>query len=138
MLGVLASGRTADVIAAVQQAVDRMEGVGWFDVEARFYPAACHGGVIVYPRGHCITPDSPQWRELRHEVESVATAAMVAAAAPFWPVARANRAIGRAQTRAHWPCLPVTTKRRGDQIAIVCNDSVSMADRIMVLVIRYR
>jgi hypothetical protein len=39
--------------------------------------------VLVYPRGHCVTPDTPCWRELQHRVEAVAMAALVAAGAPF-------------------------------------------------------
>ena len=73
----------AEAVEAVRQAVDRMDGAGWIDVEAQSYPPHCQGWVIVYPRGHCITPHSPQGWELQHQVEAVAMAAMVAVGAPF-------------------------------------------------------
>lgn len=60
-----------------------MDGAGWIDVEAFDFPPQCPGWVIVYPLGHCITPDTPYWRELQHEVEVVAMGAMVALGAPF-------------------------------------------------------
>ena len=77
------SDRRAAVVEAVRQAVDRMEGAGWIDVEALSYPLGCQGWVIVHPCGHCRTPDTLHWRELRHQVEAVAMAAVAAARAPF-------------------------------------------------------
>jgi hypothetical protein len=60
-----------------------MEGAGWIDVEAESYPPGAPGWVIVYPRGRCVTPDAPEWGDLRYLVETVATAALIAAGALF-------------------------------------------------------
>ena len=67
------SDREAEATAAVREAVERMEGAGWIDVEAQSYPPELPGWVIVYPRGRCFTPDTPVWRALQHQVETVAT-----------------------------------------------------------------
>jgi hypothetical protein len=64
------SGCKAQAIAAVREAVGRMEGAGSIDVEAESYPPGAAGWVIVYPRGRCVTPDTTGWRELRHRVEN--------------------------------------------------------------------
>jgi len=77
------SERKLKVVAAVREAVAQMKGAGWIDVEAESYPPGTAGWVIVYPRGRCDTPDAPEWRQLRHLVETVATASLIAAGAPF-------------------------------------------------------
>jgi hypothetical protein len=77
------SDRRADAVEAVRVAVEWMNGAGWIDVEAQSNPPSCHGWVIVYPRGHSITPETAEWRALRHRVEAVAMAAMTAAGTPF-------------------------------------------------------
>ena len=72
-----------------------MDGANWIDVEAQSYPPQCNGWVIVYPRGQCITPDTPSWRDLRHRVEEIATAVMVALGAPFLlPISTMRRTVG--------------------------------------------
>jgi hypothetical protein len=77
------SGRKTEAVAAVRQAVEQMAGAGWIDVEAHSYPANLPGWIILYPRGRAAAPDTPAWRELRHTVEVVATAALIGAAVPF-------------------------------------------------------
>jgi hypothetical protein len=77
------SGRKEQAVAAVREAVARIDGAGWIDVEAQSYPPGAAGWAIAYPRGRCVTPDTPGWRELRHRVETVATTALIAAGAPF-------------------------------------------------------
>jgi len=79
------SDRKYKAVAAVREAVARMEVVGWIDVEAQSYPPELPGWVIVYPQGRCVTPDAPEWLELRHLFETVATSALTAAGAPFEP-----------------------------------------------------
>ena len=76
-------GRRADAVAAVRAAVEQMDGAHWIDVEAQNYPPQCSGWLIVYPQGQCITPDSSAWRDLRHRVEQIATAVMIALGTPF-------------------------------------------------------
>jgi hypothetical protein len=77
------SGCKAQAVEAVREAVARMDGAGWIDVKPQRYPAWAPGWVIVYPQGRCVTPDTPEWRELRHRVEAVASTALVAASEPF-------------------------------------------------------
>jgi hypothetical protein len=55
------SGCKAQAAAAVREAVERMDGAGWIDVEAQSYPPDAAGWVIVYPQGRCIAPDTPEW-----------------------------------------------------------------------------
>jgi hypothetical protein len=74
---------SAAAVDAVRRTVARMDGANWIDVEAADYPPSCPGWIIVYPRGNSITPDTLAWRERRHQVEDVAKAALIAAAAPF-------------------------------------------------------
>ncbi len=45
------SDRRDEAVAAVRQAVERMDGAGWIDVEALDYPAHIPGWVILYPVG---------------------------------------------------------------------------------------
>jgi hypothetical protein len=77
------SDRKYKAVVAVREAVGRMEGAHWIDVDAESYPPDAPGWVIVYPRGRCVTPDTPEWWELRHLVETVATSALTVAGAPF-------------------------------------------------------
>jgi hypothetical protein len=77
------SGQKTAAVAAVRQAVEKMAGAGWIDVEAHSYPATLPGWVILYQPGRGAPPDTATWRELRHTVEVVATAALVGAAVPF-------------------------------------------------------
>jgi hypothetical protein len=49
------TGRKAEAVAAVRQAVERMDGAGWIDVEAQYFPPHLAGWVVVYPRGRCST-----------------------------------------------------------------------------------
>jgi hypothetical protein len=77
------TGRKAEAVAAVRGAVERMDGAHWIGVDAQSYPPELPGWVIVYPRGWCVTPDTPEWRDVLHRVETVVTAALVAAGAPF-------------------------------------------------------
>ncbi len=74
---------TPAAVTAVREAVERMGGAGWIDVEAQTYPPGLPGWVIVYPQGHCIVPDAPAWCQLRRAVEEVAVAALVGAGKPF-------------------------------------------------------
>jgi hypothetical protein len=69
------------VVDAVRSAVRRMDVANWIDVEAADFPPTCPGGVTVYPRGHSITPDTPQWLERRRQVEASVRAALIAVAA---------------------------------------------------------
>jgi hypothetical protein len=55
------AGRRSEEVVAVRTTVQRMDGPGWIDVEAFAYPSRCEGWVIVYPRGRCITPDTPHY-----------------------------------------------------------------------------
>jgi hypothetical protein len=78
------SGLSApEAVAAVRQAVERMDGAGWIDVEAHSYPASLPGWVILYSRGQSAKSDTSAWRNLQREVETIATAALVGAGAPF-------------------------------------------------------
>jgi|HubBroStandDraft_1064217.scaffolds.fasta_scaffold89029_1 hypothetical protein len=77
--------RKAVAVAAVRDAVGRMEGAHWIDVEAETFPAWAPGWVILYPCGRSNRPDTPQKRELPGRVEAMATAAVVAAWVPFRP-----------------------------------------------------
>jgi hypothetical protein len=77
------SDRKYKAVAAVREAVARMEGASWIDVEAESYPPGAPGWVIVYPRGRSVTPDTLEWQKLRHLVETVVTSALTAAGAPF-------------------------------------------------------
>jgi hypothetical protein len=76
--------RCEEAAATVRQAVERMDGANWIDVMAtaisipRRYPMS-----VVYPCGHCLTPDTDEWRELQQRVEEVVTAALMAAGVPF-------------------------------------------------------
>jgi hypothetical protein len=56
---VTVSDRKHQAVAAVREAVERMDGAGWIDVEAQSYPPGASGWVIVYPQGRCTTPDTP-------------------------------------------------------------------------------
>ena len=76
------TGRAGEA-AAVRQAIERMDGAGWIDVEAQSYPPGLPGWVVVYPRGRCSTPQTPAWCERRRQVEAAATAALMVAGAPF-------------------------------------------------------
>jgi hypothetical protein len=77
------TSRKAEAVEAVRQAVERMDGAHWIGVDAQSYPQELPGWVIVYPRGWCVTPDTPEWEEVLHRVEAVVTAALVAAGTPF-------------------------------------------------------
>jgi hypothetical protein len=63
------TGRKGEAVAAVRQAVERMDGAGWIDVEIQSYPPGLPGWAVVYPRGRCGTPQTPAWCERRHQVE---------------------------------------------------------------------
>jgi len=63
------TGRKAEAVEAVREAVERMDGAHWMGVDAQSYPPVLPGWVIVYPRGWCVTPDTPEYRELREGVE---------------------------------------------------------------------
>jgi hypothetical protein len=67
--------RKALAVAAVREAVGRMDGAHWIDVEAETFPAWASGWVILYPWGRSDRPDTPEWRKLLALVEGVATAA---------------------------------------------------------------
>jgi hypothetical protein len=73
----------APIVDAAREAVRRMQGAGWIDIEVADFPPACPGWVTVYPPGRCITPDTPVWHERQRQVEAVIKAALVAVAAPF-------------------------------------------------------
>jgi hypothetical protein len=60
-----------------------MHGAHWIGVDAQSYPPELPRWVIVYPWGRCVTPDTPEWPDVLHRVETVVTAALVAAGAPF-------------------------------------------------------
>ena len=70
-------------IVAVRAAVERMDGAHWIGVDAQSYPPDLLGWVIAYPRGWCVTPDTPEWCELRQRVESAVTAVLVPVGTPF-------------------------------------------------------
>ena len=72
-----------EAIAAVRQAVERVPGAGWIDVEAQSYPAILSGWVILYPLGRAAAPDTPEWRDLQRTVTMMATAALMDAGKPF-------------------------------------------------------
>ena len=74
------SDRKTEAVAAVRQAVEKMAGAGRIDVEAHSYPATLPGWVLLYPPGRAATPDTPAWHQLRHAVETMATAALIGAA----------------------------------------------------------
>jgi hypothetical protein len=76
------SDRPADAVDAVRQAVQRITGAGWIDVEALSYPPAIPGWVILYEPGRGSAPDITEWRDLHREVEAMATAALVGAGKP--------------------------------------------------------
>jgi hypothetical protein len=50
---------------------------------AESYPPELPGWVILRTPGRSDAPDTPAWRKLVHEVEEVATAALLVAGAPF-------------------------------------------------------
>ena len=77
------TGRSGEAAAAVREAVQRIDGAGWIDVEAQSYPPGLTGWVIVYPPGRSSTPHTREWCELRRQVEATATAALIVAGAPF-------------------------------------------------------
>jgi hypothetical protein len=60
-----------------------MAGAGWIDVEAHSYPANLPDWMILYRPGRGAPPDMSAWHELRHAVETMATAALTGAAVPF-------------------------------------------------------
>ena len=57
-----------------------MDGANYIDVMAANFPSTCPGWVIVYPRGNRRIPDTQPWRDLRHRVEEMVKATLVAAA----------------------------------------------------------
>jgi hypothetical protein len=63
--------------------LDRHSGAHWIDIEVANFPPFCPGWVTVYPRGRCITPDTPAWHERRPQVEEVVKLALMAIAAQF-------------------------------------------------------
>jgi hypothetical protein len=76
------TGHPAEAVAAVRRAVQRVDGAGYIDIEEQSgRPPHWPGWVAVYPLGRSITPDTPEWRELRHAVEAVALAALTSAGA---------------------------------------------------------
>jgi hypothetical protein len=77
------TGRKGEAVKAVRDAVGRMDGADWVDVVAESYPPELPGWVILYSPGRSDWPDTAAWWELVQLVEDVATAAMVAAGAPF-------------------------------------------------------
>jgi hypothetical protein len=79
------SDRKYKGVAAVREAVARMDGAHWIGVDAQSYPPDLPGWVIAYPRGWCVTPDTPEWCELRQRVESVVTVVLVPVETPFSP-----------------------------------------------------
>jgi hypothetical protein len=91
----LLSCRKDNAIAAVREAVERMDGAGWIGVAARRYPPGAAGWVIACPPGRCGTPGTPEWAELRQWVETVATNPLLAAGAPLQP----GRSMARARER---------------------------------------
>jgi hypothetical protein len=66
----------AAAVAAVRQAVERMDGAGWIDVEAQSYPASLPGWVGLHPPASFAAPDTSDWQDLRKSIETIATAAL--------------------------------------------------------------
>jgi hypothetical protein len=73
------TGRAAEAVKAVREAVGRMDGAGWIDVEAQPYPPELPGWVILRTPGRSDAPDTPAWRELVRQVEETATGALTEA-----------------------------------------------------------
>ena len=73
------TGRHAEAVVAVRQAVEAMSGAGWIDVEAQTWPPDTPVWVILYPRGPGSAPDTPEWRALRDQVKREATSALLIA-----------------------------------------------------------
>jgi hypothetical protein len=67
----------------MREAVERMDGAHWIGADAQSDPPELPGWVIVYPRGRCVTPDTPKWQELRQRLEMLASPAPAAAGAPI-------------------------------------------------------
>jgi hypothetical protein len=77
-------GRGTEAVAMVRQAIEGITGAGWIDVVASdFPPSLNHSWIVIYPRGRCITPETPLWTELRRRVEETARTALLVAGAPF-------------------------------------------------------
>ena len=72
----------SEAAATVRQAVERMDGAGWIDVEAQSYPAGLPGWVILYPPGRAAAPGTSEWRDLQRRIEMVATAALAVVGVP--------------------------------------------------------
>jgi hypothetical protein len=70
------AGHADKAVAAVREAVERIDGAGWIDVEALSFPPALPGWVIVYPRGRANTPATPDWEERLRQVEATAANAL--------------------------------------------------------------
>ena len=77
---------------AVVDAVQGMDGANYIDVMAANFPSTCPGWVIVYPRGNRRIPDTQPWRDLRHRVEEMVKATLVAAASEAFVASAERRA----------------------------------------------
>jgi hypothetical protein len=58
------SDKPGEAVAAVRQAVQCMDGAGWIDVEAHYFPPTLPGWVILYARGQSVMPETAEWRNL--------------------------------------------------------------------------
>lgn len=63
-------------VAAIREAIERLPGANWIDVEFWGPCSATANWVQVYPRGRCFTPDGSSWRRLKDDVERLALAAI--------------------------------------------------------------
>jgi hypothetical protein len=69
------SNRPTAAVAAVREAVERMEGARQIDVGVQAGAQQLEW-MAVYPPGGCTTPDTPAWRDRLRQVKSVVTAAL--------------------------------------------------------------
>jgi hypothetical protein len=76
------TGRRAEAVAPVRTAVQGMDGAGWIDVEAQYFPPHQAPWVVLYECCRSNTPDTPAWQTLQRMAEEVATAALPPLA--FW------------------------------------------------------
>ncbi|MGD0107697.1 MAG: hypothetical protein ABSC06_27210 [Rhodopila sp.] len=78
------SGRETDAVAAVQSAVERMDGACAIDVATYSFPIQSADWVVLFPKGQSDRLRTPQSRKLQRRVEEVALAALQSVGPPYW------------------------------------------------------
>jgi hypothetical protein len=78
------SGRETDAVAAVQSAVEPMDGACAIDVATYPFPIQSADWVVLFPRGQSRRLQTRRSRTLQRKVEEVALAALASVGPPYW------------------------------------------------------